>query len=603
MKYYHYFSALIFIYGLMFLYVFLPSNNNNINLPKKLHDHEKKLHFENEREEFKEINSELKKEDIEDSHHDEDINDENRHIDLQQADERRGKEKNEENERKMKEMQREKEREKEKKEREKEKEKDYYVEDTEWLYPVPDGVAEQHKWRYSSKGLYFLKRDELFRKFENYNKTIKIPTESIENKIKEVETVLLGKNRKRLAELFRNAFSNKLEKGMNMLHDGTVFLITGDIPLMWLRDSSAQLHPYMKLAKDDPYLQIIIEGTLRRNMLWIKQDVYGSSFRMFLDFDHVGKNRLTDWDFQSGRTIHVAMHNYEIDSLCYFLRMSHHYYEETGVYQIFDEEWVSTAELIVDNFILEQNHGTLSKYSYPELSGGQGPPVCVTNLTWGGFRPSDDKCTFHFNIPQNMFVVTAMEQLEKILKKFYPAKTNLLSKTTKLKTEIDDAIHKHAVFTEEGIGKMYAYEIDGCGSKNLMDDANVPSLLSIDYLGYKSKHDPDGSIAKNTRNFILSKRNPFYFCGQFCGIGSPHTNPSYVWPMSLIIQAITEEDPKVINNIIDTLEKIHFRFGMHESVNVNSPQAFSRDWFCWANALFAEMIMKYLDIIPAKPQQ
>jgi len=473
------------------------------------------------------------------------------------------------------------------------------IPDTPNKYPVPGGVREEHLWRYSSAGLDWLKHDSLYRKFMHYsnNLNMELPPMIVWDEVEHVCNVLKRKGRDKLCDMFRNCFPNTLKTTTELLPDGTTYIITGDIPLMWMRDSAAQVNQYIELATESPELQVIIEGTIRRQIKWIGLDPYGSSFRLFLDFDHKGKRKLTDWDFESGRTIHVAMHNYEIDSLCYFLRLSHRYWTTTGVEEIFEEEWLGAAKLIVQTWQLEQDHSR-SSYTYPELRHGQGAPVCHTGMTWGGFRPSDDPCTYHYLVPSNMFAVVTLGYLEEILDKFYPAERTFRQEVTTLRLEIDAGIHEYAVVEDE-IGPVYAYEVDGCGNANMMDDANVPSLLSIDYLGYTSPHDPDGRIAANTRQFILSKKNPFFFQGSAAsGIGSPHTQPNSIWPMSLIMQALSSDDLDEINELINTLEATDAGTNfMHESFNKNNPDRFSRTWFAWANSLFSELIIKHLEDI------
>ena len=250
---------------------------------------------------------------------------------------------------------------------------------------------------------------------QHYNATLTLPPPSVDNKVREICS-FIGEGK--LCTMFKKVravvllascklltagvqcFPNTLETTTQMLHDGTTWVITGDIPLMWMRDSSAQVNQYLPLAPSDPYIQIIIEGLIRRQIRWIHLDPYGSSYRLFLDFDHVvltqhtpttshwfssfsislshalsrslsrsraqGKNRLTDWDFKSGRTIHVAMHNYEIDSLCYFVKLSYDYWKLTGISDIFDEQWKSAVNLIIKTWRIEQDHSQ-SQYRYPEL--------------------------------------------------------------------------------------------------------------------------------------------------------------------------------------------------------------------------------------------
>jgi len=259
-----------------------------------------------------------------------------------------------------------------------------------------------------------------------------------------------------------------------------------------------------------------------------------------------------------------------------------------------------------------------------------GTPVCNTGMTWVGFRPSDDQCDMHFHVPGNMFAVVALGFIETIANDVYHD-AELAQAASRLATEIDDAIHQHAVVERAGV-RIYAYEVNGCGQHNLMDDANVPSLLSIPYLGYKSRHDPEGTIYKNTRNYILSSNNPWYFShGSFRGIGtaarereseaavlaaagrltrrashvartgSPHTGPGRVWPMSLIMQALTSDSESEIVDMIEMLKASDAGSNfMHESFQVSNPAQFTRHWFAWANSLFSELIIKHKDLIKAR---
>jgi len=139
---------------------------------------------------------------------------------------------------------------------------------------------------------------------------------------------------------------------------------------------------------------------------------------------------------------------------------------------------------------------------------------------------------------------------------------------------------------------MYAYETDGQGNHNLMDDANVPSLLSIPYLGY---HTVDDTVYQNTRAFVLSEHNPYYFTGTVAsGIGSPHTPTDYIWPIALCMQGLTSTDATEIKSLLHMLSTTHAHTGcMHEGFHKDDPTLFTRPWFAWANSLFAEFVSQY----------
>jgi len=214
-------------------------------------------------------------------------------------------------------------------------------------------------------------------------------------------------------------------------------------------------------------------------------------------------------------------------------------------------------------------------------------------------RPSDDVCTYHFLIPANMFAIVALREISEIFENFFPEDTETIMMSRNMSKEIDDAIHKYAIVEKPDVGKIYAYEVDGCGNQYTIDDANVPSLLSIPYLNYTSPHDPYMEIYLNTRKFILSPKNDFFYQGKMAkGIGSKHTPKKRVWPMSIIMQALTTQNTEEINLMIDMLEKTDDGTNfMHESVDVDNPNKFSRPWFGWANSLFSELILEKIDVI------
>jgi meiotically up-regulated gene 157 (Mug157) protein len=397
--------------------------------------------------------------------------------------------------------------------------------------------------------------------------------------------------------MFRKCYPNTLETTVTMLDDGTAYVITGDIDLMWLRDSSAQVHQYLPLSKDKN-IQQIIEGLIKRQLFFIPYDPYAASFRTKLR----PEDDLGTYHVSMGRNLYVAMHNYELDSLCYHVFLSYKYWKSSGSIEIFNEEWFNVINLIIELMITEQRHEEKSKYRYPELTrNGIGPFSSYTGMTWSAFRPSDDPCKYSYLIPSNMFAVVILGYIQEIAKQIY--KSNYLeSIASKLQKEIDDGIHKHAVIQSKNFGKIYAYEVDGNGNYNLMDDANVPSLLSIPYIGYKSPHDPDQIIFQNTRNFILSKDNPFFYSGSFAkGIGSPHTRQGYIWHMSIIMEALTSNNSQEILDLIKTIEKTDGDTNfMHESFDPNNPSSYSRSWFAWANSLFSELVLNNLDLLSKK---
>ena len=407
----------------------------------------------------------------------------------------------------------------------------------------------------------------------------------------------LGKDSK-LAKLYKNCYPNTLETTLGETQDGGVFVLTGDIPAMWLRDSTAQVSHYIPLAKDDAEVRSIIASVIKTQFSFILKDPYANAFNAAPNShghpEDLPKNNPWVWE-----------RKYEIDSLCYPLRLAYLYWKGTGSTDVFDADFLSAAKEIVSLWKNEQNHTEKSPYTFvrqgcpPEdkdtlPNKGYGNPVAYTGMTWSGFRPSDDSCIYGYLVPSNMFAVVVLGYLEEILKSFYADETDFISECQKLRAEIDSGIKKYAVYNHPKYGEIYACEADGFGNVRLFDDANVPSLLSIPYIGYAAK---DDEMFLRTRNFILSTDNPYYYKGEFAkGVGSPHTPEGYIWHIALSMQALTSKDDDEIREIINTLVSTDADTGyMHEGFNADNPAEFSREWFAWSNSLFAELIEHAVD--------
>ena len=143
---------------------------------------------------------------------------------------------------------------------------DYLSEfEVEWMTPIPAETPENQIWRYSSKNLYWTKNDTLFRKFQKYSKTItKFPPDAVSKECDRICDILREKNRTTLSTIFENCYKDTLKTTVDLLEDGTTYIITGDIPLMWLRDSTNQLLHYLPLTANDAQIQIIFEGFFRK---------------------------------------------------------------------------------------------------------------------------------------------------------------------------------------------------------------------------------------------------------------------------------------------------------------------------------------------------
>lgn len=413
--------------------------------------------------------------------------------------------------------------------------------------------------------------------------------ESVDNLIREVKAKLQGQEK--LSRLFEKCYANTLHTTVRALANGDTYVITGDIPAMWLRDSSAQMRPYLIPARQDGALAELIAGLVRRQFFYINIDPYANAFNespngACWDPNDLQKN---DWLWER---------KYEVDSLCYPIQLAYLLWKNTGCTSQFNEDFRQGAVRILQVFHCEQDHEKNSDYRFIRKNtvatdtlprDGKGAVVKGgIGLTWSGFRPSDDACTYGYLIPSNMFATVALRYLEEIADKAY-GDIRLKEKAAQLRQQIEKGIEEYGIVETEEYGKIYAYEVDGLGKYHLMDDANIPSLLSIPYLGYQG----DREIMQNTRRFVLSKANPYYYQGKYArGIGSPHTPENHIWPLSLIMQGMTSTDKKEKEDILRILAEIDAGTELiHESVHTDDPAIYTREWFSWANALFCEWIL------------
>jgi meiotically up-regulated gene 157 (Mug157) protein len=397
----------------------------------------------------------------------------------------------------------------------------------------------------------------------------------------------------KLKVMFKNCFVSTFDTTVEFLDDGTAFVFTGDIPAMWLRDSSAQVRHYLPFVNRDENIRKLIRGLIKRQMMYIQKDPYANAFNKEPN-NHGHKTDITvqnEW---------VWERKYEVDSLCYPVQLAYLYWKESNDSSIFDESFKATMKIILDLWKTEQNHNENSPYRFirencaqtDTLShDGRGAPVGYTGMTWSGFRPSDDACTYGYLIPSNMFAVVVLGYMSEIMGKFY-GDTILAQEAARMKEEIKNGIETFGIFEHPQYGKIYAYETDGYGNYNLMDDANVPSLLSIPYFGYTTIDDP---VYQNTRRFILSSDNPFFYEGKYGkGIGSPHTPKDHIWHIGLIMQGLTsnskDEMLSILKILINTDAGTNY---MHESFHADDPAIYTRSWFAWANSLLAEFIVYF----------
>jgi uncharacterized protein len=406
---------------------------------------------------------------------------------------------------------------------------------------------------------------------------------------------------KELATLFANCFPSTLD---TTVHAGSfdgkpdTVVLTGDIAAMWLRDSSAQVWPYLPLAIQEEKLRALLEGVIRRQTRCLLIDPYANAFMMDLNALPLEWSRKDHTSMKSG----VAERKYELDSLCYPIRLAHGYWKCTGDTRPFDSTWKKAMHVVLETMQVEQQKDGPGPYSFEReafaptdtLVNGLGNPAKPIGLIASAFRPSDDACIFPFLVPSNLFAVRSLRQLAAMSTAILHDNA-MAAQAGALADEVALALRQHAIVPSK-TGFIWAYEIDGFGGQVLMDDANIPSLLSLPYLDSS----PDANLYARTRRFVWSGNNPWFFRGASLeGIGGPHLGRGSIWPMSQIVYALTSDSNAEIYHSIQMLKVGSAGTGfMHESYKTDNPKAFTRSWFAWANVLFGELIGKTVQTRP-----
>ena len=373
----------------------------------------------------------------------------------------------------------------------------------------------------------------------------------------------------KLDTLYATAYDETIGRHVKSQRDGTTYVSTGDIRAEWLRDASAIVRPYIGLSRNHAAVAKSLRGVVERQARYILIDPYANAF---------------------SDNYKVVEEKFEVDSLLYPIWFASDYYRQTKDASVFTPTVRAAFKRVLHIMHVEQHHDTRSHYTNKQLArGGRGSAVRYTGMVWTGFRPSDDPVRYHYNIPVNMFAVVVLRDLSKIANDVWHD-GHTAADAWGLSSEIQRGIEQNGTLILEPFGRIYAYEVDGRGHGNAMDDANVPSLLSIPYFGYLPK---DNSLYLATRRFVLSDRNPYFFRGSYAeGEGSPHTPHGYVWPLALCVQALTSDDPDEIDKVFGYIAVADVGdHRLHESFDANWPESFTRDDFAWPNALYTELVL------------
>jgi meiotically up-regulated gene 157 (Mug157) protein len=401
-----------------------------------------------------------------------------------------------------------------------------------------------------------------------------------------------------LAWMFENCYPNTLDttvQASEIAGRPDTFIITGDIDAMWLRDSSCQVWPYLSLAKDDADLQRLFRGLIGRQARCILLDPYANAF---LPDPKNAKPLSWAVDDLTEMRPGVAERKWEVDSLCYCIRLAHDYWKATADTEPFNKEWAQAMRLIVATFREQQRKNGPGPYHFQRRAenptdtqalGGFGNPARPVGMIHSMFRPSDDACIYSFYIPSNLFAVVALRQLSEMAAELM-RDAQFASECRQLANEVDTALAKYGRIREKD-GELWAFEVDGYGNQLFMDDANIPGLLGLPYLGCCTRED---AVYQNTRRRVLSQKNPYFFEGTAAeGVGGPHVGLDMIWPMSIIGRALASDDDDEILQCLRWIRTTHARTGfIHEAFNKNNPAKFTRSWFAWGNSLFGELIVK-----------
>jgi meiotically up-regulated gene 157 (Mug157) protein len=402
-----------------------------------------------------------------------------------------------------------------------------------------------------------------------------------------------------LAWMFENCYPNTLDTTVQISETASrpdTFVITGDIDAMWLRDSACQVWPYLPLVQGDTDLQRMFRGLIGRQARSILIDPYANAF-----LRDAKATKSLSWAVNDLTEMKpgVAERKWEVDSLCYCTRLAYGYWKATGDIAPFDEEWTRAMRLVVATFKEQQRKSGQGPYHFQRRTevptdtqalGGYGNPARPVGMIFSMFRPSDDACTYSLYIPANLFAVASLRQLGEIAAVIIQD-ADFANESRTLAEEVALATAKYGKM--QGIGKeeYWAFEVDGYGNQLFMDDANIPGLLSLPYLGCCRLDDP---VYQATRRRALGESNPYFFSGTAAkGIGGPHEGLNMIWPMAIIMRTLTSTDDCEIRQCLGWLKTTHAGTGfMHESFDKDNPTKFTRAWFAWANSLFGELIIK-----------
>ena len=448
-----------------------------------------------------------------------------------------------------------------------------------------------------------------------------------------------------LAHIFQNAFPNTLDTTVLWHVDGRTthagkpkyiryrdnsewkgaqsFIVTGDINAEWLRDSTNQLAQYQLLAKTAPDISNLLRGAIATQAEFVIESPYCNAFQppnpSGLEPTNNGQSDVVHPLYEPSNVFECK---YELDSLANFLSLGNQYHAATGSTAFLTNRWFLALRSLLEVLYTQSqptfdsdNNFRINEYTFQRntntgtetlnLRGIGNPLSNGTGLIRSAFRPSDDATIFNYLIPSNAMMSVELDRTASVLSGFLETLTeakdiqvveSYVSILNSYSSSIRSGILTHGVVDHPKFGKVLAYETDGYNSHLLMDDANVPSLLSLPLLGFLNSTD---ELYQNTRRMILSTQgNPYFLTGRaFTGIGGPHIGLTNAWPMSVLVQAMTSDNDTEIMGCLERVKKVSVFGLINESVDVRvgpdrrTGQGMTRSWFAWANSVFAQCVL------------
>lgn len=405
-----------------------------------------------------------------------------------------------------------------------------------------------------------------------------------------------GVEHQQWGDVFALTFADTLKEALVPDGQTRIFVLTGDIPAMWQRDSTAQIRPYLIPAQDDDELADVIERVINRQFFNMNIDPYANAFNRTENFrgfrDDVMEASQSGW---------VWERKYEVDSLCYPVQLSYLFWRNTGRTTQFNDQFEAGVYRLLQVIKTEQDHANSPyRFSRPgvdelnTLAGGVGRPVRSTGMVWGGFRPSDDASYYGYLVPSNLLLARCLDYLNIIYQEIL-GKDVEAQAFAKIANQIRFGLKNYGYAKNKAGHLILAYEVDGLGHSVIMDDANLPNLVSLPYFEAVADSDP---VYQETKRTMLSPENPYFYSGSYgAGLGSPHTPSNHIWPIGQSIEGLLASDKTDKARILDQLVRTTAATNMmHESFNVENPQIYTREWFSWANMMFCELLLSYFDL-------